>query len=138
MPNEETTEVTVEVTTPEPSPLNPPQEEPSPSLEIMVGELRAQMETMTTQVTGIQEQVNQLMERQQWTQNDLDQMMRSLWEEMSQMRSDVEELSESEIENTEQENDESNLEEIPVIPEQVPQEEPEEVMEVKTRRPWFL
>jgi seryl-tRNA synthetase len=141
--DENQVEVTVEVTEPNPSEPTEPNPNPPQSVEMIVGTLTAQVEQLQAQVQAlaqtderIQNLVEEVQQIQRWSQEEIRELATTIFQEMSQMRSDVEELSESETETIEEES--VNLSEIPAIPEPAEQEEPEIVETTSKRRPWFL
>lgn len=113
-----------------------------PSLEILVGELKAKVEGLENQIVTLTQKDNQLEilveevgQIQRWNREEIEEIASSLFSQMNQIETSLQQIESDD--STENES-ESSADEIPVVPEQVEQQEPEEVAETKSRRPWFL
>lgn len=141
----EQVEVTVEVTE---EPSNQQQVEPNPnqSTEMTVGELKAKVEQLQTEVTELKNkdnQLEQLMEQVQqihrWTNEEISDLARTMYQQMNNIEEKVLKIESDDLtENIEQENEPSNNEEIPLVPEPVEQQEPQEVTTTTRKRPRWL
>lgn len=138
----EVTEVTV--TTEETPAATETPAAPAATTEMIVGELKAKVEQLETECQqcktecqNLQQEIEGLRDIHRWTSQEIEEIATNLFSRMNQVEETVNEIeSENETENIEEES-ESNNEQIPVVPDPVEQEEPEQVT-TNRRRPWFL